>query len=165
VRVLVAAASRHGSTHEIAEAIGDALSAGGAETTVARIEDAPGLAGHDAVVLGSAVYVGHWVEVARRFVEEHRVKLAAMPVWLFSSGPIGAPPKPDDAHAVDVDQLVEMTRAREHRLFAGRLDKSALGFGERAVMHAVRAREGDYRDWDEIRAWGSRIARTLLADR
>ena len=165
MRVLVAAASRHGSTQEIAETIGDAISAGGTEVTVARIEDGPGLAGHDAVVLGSAVYVGHWLDAARRFVEAHHVEFAAMPVWVFSSGPIGTPAKPDDAHAVDVSRIVEMTGAREHRLFAGRLDKSALGFGERAVMHAVRAREGDYRSWEEIRAWGSRIAEALRQDR
>ncbi|MFN0280831.1 MAG: flavodoxin domain-containing protein [Kineosporiaceae bacterium] len=160
-RVLVAAASRHGSTREMAAAIGEAIASAGIDATVARIEDDPAVAGYDAVVLGSAVYIGHWVEAARRFVEAHRAELAGVPTWLFSSGPIGSPAKPDDARAVDVSAIVEMTGAREHRLFAGRLDTNLLGFGERAVIHAVRARPGDYRDWDEIRAWGAGIAEAL----
>jgi len=161
MRVLVAAASKHGSTHEMAEAIGEAIARTGAQVTVARLEDGPDLSGYDAVVLGSAVYVGHWVEQARRFVEDHHLELADRPVWLFSSGPVGAPLKPDDVHAVDAAGIVEATGAREHRLFAGRLDPSRLGFGERALMRAVRAAEGDYREWDEIRGWATDIGKAL----
>ena len=134
----------------------------GAEVTVARIDnDAPAVAGYDAVILGSAVYFGHWLEAAQRFVEEHREDLVARPVWLFSSGPVGSRLKSDDVHAVDVARIMEMTMASEHRLFAGNLDKSRLGFGERAIMHAVRAAEGDYREWDEIRAWATGILEIL----
>lgn len=162
MRVLVAAASKHGSTQEMAEAIGVVVAESGADVTVARIDrDAPAVAGYDAVILGSAVYIGHWLEAARQFAEEHREDLAARPVWLFSSGPIGSPLKPDDVHAVDVARIMELTGASEHRLFAGKLDKSRLGFGERALMHAVRAAEGDYREWDEIRAWATGIAEIL----
>ena len=51
--------------------------------------------------------------------------------------------------AVYVARIMELSMAREHRLFAGKLDTSRLGFGERAVMHAVRNTEGDDREWDE----------------
>jgi menaquinone-dependent protoporphyrinogen oxidase len=57
-----------------------------------------------------------------------------------------------------VTDVIEATSAREHRIFGGRIDRSALSFPERAVMMAVRAREGDYRDWDEIAAWADEIA-------
>jgi menaquinone-dependent protoporphyrinogen oxidase len=87
--------------------------------------------------------------------------LSARPTWLFSSGPIGAPPRPDESQAVDVHDLVAKTRARGHKLFAGKLDKSKLGFGERAVMLAFRPVEGDYRDWDEIEDWARAIAGEL----
>jgi len=49
--------------------------------------------GFDAVVLGSAVYAGHWLKPARELVDRSRDALAARPVWLFSSGPIGDPPQ------------------------------------------------------------------------
>lgn len=162
MKVLVVVASKHGSTREMADAIGAAVAACGGDVTVAPIDgDAPAVAGYDAVILGSAVYVGHWLDAAQRFVEEHREDLVARPVWLFSSGPVGSPLKPDDVHSVDVSAVMEATGAREHRLFAGRLDKSRLGFGERAIMLAVRAAEGDYRDWDDIRAWATGIGETL----
>jgi menaquinone-dependent protoporphyrinogen oxidase len=62
---------------------------------------------------------------------------------------------------VRIDEIARAVRAREHRLFAGRLDRSRLGFGERAVMTAVRAQEGDDRDWEEIADWARGIARAV----
>jgi hypothetical protein len=59
--------------------------------------------------------------------------------------------------------LIAATRPREHRVFAGRLDKSKLSFPERAVVLAFRAVEGDFRDWDAIAAWSSEIAAALEA--
>jgi menaquinone-dependent protoporphyrinogen oxidase len=59
---------------------------------------------------------------------------------------------------VKVDDILAATKASEHRLFAGRYDKSSLNFCERAVMRAVGAKEGDYRDWDEITGWAAEIA-------
>ncbi len=107
------------------------------------------------------MYVGRWLAPARRFVEEHRDALSARPVWLFSSGPLGDPLKPDEEHAVAIDEIVSSTHARGHLLFAGKLDTRRLGFGERAVVHAVRAAEGDFRDWERIEGWAAGIAETL----
>ena len=55
--------------------------------------------------------------------------------------------------------IVELVAPVEHRIFAGKIDKSELGFGERAIMIAVRAPDGDFRDWDEIAAWAERNRR------
>ena len=49
MRVLVAAASRHGATAEIAETIGGALSGQGAQADVVDIDDVHGLGDYDAV--------------------------------------------------------------------------------------------------------------------
>jgi menaquinone-dependent protoporphyrinogen oxidase len=49
-----------------------------------------------------------------------------------------------------------------HRLFAGKLDRRQLTFGDRAVVTAVRAPEGDFRDWEDVEAWASSIAETLV---
>jgi menaquinone-dependent protoporphyrinogen oxidase len=161
--VLVAAASRHGATYEIADAIGQALEERGLDVQVVQAEDVDGVAGFEAVVIGSGVYAGHWLESARRLVGEHCDELVRVPTWLFSSGPIGDPPRPDDAHAVDVDELVAAAAARGHRIFPGRLDRHRLGFGERAMVFAFRAPDGDFRDWDAIGAWASEIADELQA--
>ena len=109
------------------------------------------------MVLGSAVYVGRWLEPARRFAEEHAEELAAKPTWLFSSGPVGDPAKPEAGQAVQIEPLMATTKARGHRLFAGKIDKSKLGFGERAAARAARP-EGDFRDWAAIAEWATTIA-------
>lgn len=159
--ILVATASRHGATHEIGQAIGRALEEHDLETHVVPIENVGDVAGYDAAVIGSAVYLGHWLEPARSFVEHHGQELAVRPTWLFSSGPMGDPPRPSAHEAVHVDDLVEAASARGHRLFGGRLDKHRLGFGERAVVFAFHAAEGDFRDWDDIADWSSEIADAL----
>jgi menaquinone-dependent protoporphyrinogen oxidase len=159
--VLVAAASRHGATYEIADAIGQALEERGLDVQVVAAEDVEGVAGYEAVVIGSGVYAGHWLEPARRLVDEHRDELVRIPTWLFSSGPIGDPPRPDEEHAVHVDDLLQASGARGHRVFAGRLERHGLGLTERAMVFAFRAPEGDYRNWDEIGAWAAALADEL----
>jgi menaquinone-dependent protoporphyrinogen oxidase len=91
VRVLVTAASRHGATHEIAEAIARGLVQRGVEAEALPTEELESLEGYDALVVGSAVYVGRWLEPARDLVEANAAALASRPVWLFSSGPLGPP--------------------------------------------------------------------------
>jgi menaquinone-dependent protoporphyrinogen oxidase len=163
VRVLVTAASRHGATHEIATAIAAGLARRGVEAEARPAEELDSLDGYDAYVIGSAVYVGHWLDPARELVEAHAPALAGRPVWLFSSGPLGQPDKlKPEGDPVEVDGLIEASGAAEHRVFAGRLDRNLLSFGEKAVVVAVRAPEGDFRDWDAIDAFAAVIAERLL---
>lgn len=159
-RVLVAAASKHGATAQIAERISETLRDRGCDVTVADAGQVDTLDGYDAVVLGSAVYAGHWLEDAKALADRVAAQRPRPAVWLFSSGPVGDPRKPDE-DPVDVAAIVDATAPREHRVFAGRIDKSKLGFGERAIMIAVRAPEGDFRDWDAIAAWADEIADAL----
>ena len=163
--ILVTVATKHGSTAEIAEAIGRALEEAGNAVTVATVESVTSVESFEAVILGSGVYIGHWLAPARAFAHAHAEELRARPTWLFSSGPIGAPPLPKAEDAVDVDDLMQQTGAREHRLFGGSVDRHRLGFAERAVLLAVRAQDGDYRDWDDIAAWARGIAVELVSAR
>ena len=160
MRVLVSAASRHGATAEIAERIALGLTDAGLEAVVAEPSTVDSLEGFDGVVLGSGVYAGRWLEPARKLVERHGDWLRARPVWLFSSGPIGDPPKPDGDPA-DGEPMRAATMAREHRTLPGRLDKGQLGFAERAITRVVGAAEGDFRPWAEIDAWAASIADQL----
>ena len=94
MRVLVTAASSHGATTNIASVIGGTLHVHGLEVDVVPLADVKTLDGYDAVILGSGVYTGHWLREALTFARRHRKQLAQKPVWLFSSGPIGDPPRP-----------------------------------------------------------------------
>lgn len=160
MRVLVTAASKHGATSEIAAMIGSVLSAHGLDVTVQPPEKVDAIGDYQAVILGSGVYAGRWLGPAKTFVERHRDALSHMPVWLFSSGPVGDPPKPDGDPA-DATALILATNARGHRVFAGRLDPSELNVAEKMVIKVVRAPSGDYRVVHEIQAWAEEIAQEL----
>ncbi len=162
MKVLVSVASRHGASFEIAEAISAALAGAGFQTAVLPPDAVTSLDGYDAVILGSCVYVGHWMDSAVNLVERFAKEITTRPVWLFSSGPVGHEPKPED-EPVDVAKLLAATGAREHRVFAGQVDRSRLGLGEKVLLTAVRFPEGDFRQWDEIRAWATGIAAALRA--
>ena len=101
MRVLVTAASKHGSTAQIAEVIADVVSSSGHDVVVEDPSSVHELGAFDASVVGSAVYAGHWMGTAREF--------------------------------------------------AGRIDRSRLGFGERALVRAQKVPEGDNRDWEHLR--------------
>jgi menaquinone-dependent protoporphyrinogen oxidase len=160
MRILIATASKHGATAGIGDAV--ALQLRRAGHRVVHVDPAiiDSLAGHDVVILGSAIYAGRWQRRAIDFAERFAGELRDRPVWLFSSGPLGDPPRPAEDPA-DVARVLELTNAREHHLFAGRLDRSRLGLAERVVVAAVRAPDGDQRPWRDIEAWADGIAAEL----
>jgi menaquinone-dependent protoporphyrinogen oxidase len=160
MRVLMAIASKHGSTEGIAQTIAAELHGAGINVEIYDAESAPGIGGYDAAVIGSAIYMGRWMAEAREFVELHHRDLQGIPVWLFSSGPIGDA-QPAIGESADIPNMEKLTNARSHRTFAGKLDRATLGMGERLVSKVVRAPEGDFRDWDEIQAWAREIAGAL----
>lgn len=161
MRVLVIAGSKHGGTVGIARVIAEELTAKGHESVAleagARMAH---LARFDAFVIGSAMYVGHWTKASRRFLDENADLLRERPVWLFSSGPLGDPlASTGDPHGLAA--LMDLTGARDHRMFGGRLDRGGLSLAERTAAAIVRAPYGDFRDWDEVRAWACEIALEL----
>jgi menaquinone-dependent protoporphyrinogen oxidase len=82
-------------------------------------------------------------------------------VWLFSSGPLGEEVKDDEEQPRQLPELRRLIDPIDHRIFFGALDRSKLGFGERMIVKAVKAPDGDFRDWDTIRAWADGIAAEL----
>src|ERR1051325_1171793 len=164
MKALIAVASRHGSTREIGDALAAELRTLGHTADVLEISDDLQFAGYDAVVVGSAVYMGQWLSSAKHFVERNAQELAKVPVWLFSSGPIGTrEPEAKDA-PLHIDRLIEKVAARGHRVFVGKLDRHQLGLGERFIIWNVNrlaaggVPDGDFRNWTAIRAWADEIA-------
>jgi menaquinone-dependent protoporphyrinogen oxidase len=172
--VLVAYASRHGFTQGIADRMAVTLRAAGwtvDERPVASVGD---VSGYEACVIGSAVYMGQWLRPATEFVRTHQDALAARPLWLFSSGPLGT--STTDARGRDVLEASEprqfaefrtVLKPRGLRVFFGGLDSSRLGRAERLARTPPAMRqlmpEGDFRDWPAIDAWAQDIALALSA--
>jgi menaquinone-dependent protoporphyrinogen oxidase len=163
---LVAYASKHGSTTEIAEAIGAVLRERGLETDVRPAREVRDVGGYRLVVVGSALYMGKWQSDATDFLKRFERELKTRPTWLFSSGPTGGTPEAEakvaEANASpervpppgDVTKRGERIGARGYATFGGSLGvtEEVTGLFERWIPR------GDWRDFDAIRAWATAIA-------
>jgi menaquinone-dependent protoporphyrinogen oxidase len=155
--VLVSVASRHGATWEIGEAVAAVLRENGHRVTMREPQDVASIDEFDAVVLGSAVYLGHWLPAARELGDRLVGHTHGKAVWLFSSG-LATQPAAAANSPHEITALVEALDARGHRSFRGRLDLALLNFAERAHIAAGRARAGDHRDFGAVTDWADAIA-------
>lgn len=163
-RVLVAFASKRGSTAEIAHAIAEELRHDGLDVDCRAAGEVGGLDGYDAVVLGSAVYMKRWQGDAKHFLRRHADELSALPFWVFSSGPVGEPSTTPDASWLEPPRIIERAHelgVRDHVVFGGRVPAEPRGPIERAMVKNTPEEYRDLRDWDEIRAWATQVAREL----
>lgn len=160
MKVLVVVASVHGSTKEIGSVITEELVQLGFDAKQVEPGEVESLDGVDAVVLGSAVYMAQWTEVARGFAARFMKDLRGLPLWAFSVGLSGVPKD----HTQDPRRVGEALIALspiDHQNFKGRLDFALLSLRERSVARLGNAAEGDYRDWARIREWARGIGRDL----
>jgi menaquinone-dependent protoporphyrinogen oxidase len=163
--VLVAYASKRGSTAEIAETVAATLRRSGLDVDLEPVDEVESLEPFDAVVLGSAVYMKRWRGDARHFLKRHRKALRQKPFWAFSSGPVGDPAndKPEWAEPPKLVEKCEELGARGHAVFGGCLPAEPQGFMERAMVEGTPREYRDRRDWAEIREWAGEIAAALVA--
>jgi menaquinone-dependent protoporphyrinogen oxidase len=169
VKVLISVASKHGATEEIGERIAERLCARRIDAHVIPPTSHPKVETYDACIIGSALYMGRWMKEAKEFVAANVEELRERPVWLFASGPVMfssdgpvANIVDDPADLAEGDRVMASIGARENKLFAGRLQKDGLNFGERAVVRMIHSPWGDYRPWQEIDQWADSIARELI---
>jgi menaquinone-dependent protoporphyrinogen oxidase len=165
VQVLVAYATKYGATAEIAERIGQVLRQAGLRTDVLPAERVTDLTPYEAVVLGSAVYVGRWRKQAVKFLQANEKMLAERQVWLFSSGPTG------EGDPLELTQgwrfpealqpIVDRIRPRDIAVFHGDADVKKLNFIDKWMIKTVKAPLGDFRDWEAITSWATAIADVL----
>lgn len=164
-KVLVAYASKHGATAEIAEKIGQTLREAGLGTEVLPAERVTDLSPYNAVVLGSAMYIGRWQKEASKFLERNEKALAERAVWIFSSGPTGEGDPVELSSGwifpKGLQPIADRIKPREITIFHGYVDMEKLGFLERRMIKGVKAAAGDFRDWEAITSWAEAIAEAL----
>jgi len=164
-RVLVAYATKHGATAEVAEKIGQVLRGAGLSTDVFPVNCVSDLTPYKAVVLGSAVYIGQWRKEAVAFLKANEKALAGRPEWLFSTGPTG---KGDPEELTKgwrfpkaLQPIADRIQPRDIALFHGKLDPKTLSQVEKWMIKKVKAPLGDFRDWEAVSTWAKLIADTL----
>ena len=163
-RILVAYASRAGSTAEAAEAIGRVLRDRGAKVDVQPVKDLHGVSGYDALVLGSAVWIGKPLPEAVRFAAAHRDALARVPVAYFILCDTLKEDTPANREIAQryVEPLLKIKQPVTLGLFAGARDLSKVHPLLRwFLMRVIRLAEGDWRDWERIRAWAADLPARL----
>lgn len=163
--LVVSAASRHGGTCEIADRLAATLSSAlPAPWHVIRGElyDFRVFDDADAVVLGSAIYYGHWMHSAAKALDYLRENAPA-DLFLFSTGPISEI-ESENAQVISADAMADLGEADEHMVFGGKLDTTHLSFIERIVVKGVHALPGDHRDWSVVDVWARHIATELGAE-
>ena len=174
MNILIAYATRHGSTAGIADRLAERLRTAGLDAEARPVHGIHDAARYDAFVVGAAAYMFHWLGDATKFVEANRAVLATKPTWLFSSGPIGTDLVDKDGRDVleatipkEFPHLRELVRPRGEKVFFGASDPDAkpIGMAER-LMHVMPAGrnalpKGDFRDWPAIDAWADEIAAAL----
>jgi menaquinone-dependent protoporphyrinogen oxidase len=165
-RILITYATRAGATAEVAAAIAEVLSARGFTADVRPVKDKPSIEGYQAVVVGSAIRMSSWLPEAVDFVKTHRTQLSRVPtafftVHMLNRGDSEASRQARQAYTAAVRQIAAPTY---QIFFEGSMDYDKLKFLDRTLAKAVEkqsdAREGDFRDWDKIRAW----ARAIFAE-
>lgn len=163
--VLVAYATKYGATQEIAEKIGAVLEYLGLGVDVLPVGEVDRIDAYQAVVLGSAVYVGAWRKEAKKFLLRNAEALAERRVWLFSSGPTdtGDPKELLDGWTFPQGllEVVERIQPVDVVVFHGALLTEKLNAMERWMIQKVNSPTGDFRDWEMIADWARQVAAAL----
>jgi menaquinone-dependent protoporphyrinogen oxidase len=168
-RVLVAFATKYGSTQEVAESIAAALRERGLEVDVQPMREVRSLEGYRAVVLGAPLYISLWPQEARRFLARQREALIQRPVAIFALGPLHIDEKEMEGTRAQLDKEMAKypwLKPVALELFGGRYDPARLRFPD-TLMATFPASPlkglpaSDARDWNAIRAWASSLITKL----
>src|SRR5215216_4842008 len=128
MRILVAYASAHGSTKEVAQFIGRVLSTYNTDVTVANVVDVQSVEGYDAYLLGSAIHASLWLQEMCTFFDRFEDQLAEKHLYFFITC-IRALEEDGRQHALQYYfdyKLLDSFQVREFGVFTGKLDTSAI---------------------------------------
>lgn len=158
-KVLVAYASRAGSTGEIGEAIAKQICAEGFDVDVREVSTVNSVDNYAAIVLGSAVRYGAWLPEMPKFMQQHKAALSQRPLAYFT-----ACNKARDQSVASLAEMKTYSKAardiaqpKTETFFAGKLDATTLSFFDRMVVKVIGSPMGDFRDWVAIDAWAKSL--------
>jgi menaquinone-dependent protoporphyrinogen oxidase len=156
-RVLVAYGSLYGSTGEVAQAIGERLCARGLSAQVLPVEEAGDPSSYNAVVLGSAIQGGRWIQSALEFVREHQAALSQRPLAVFCTHLLNRDDTPASRNerSAYLYPVRELVTPSQEAFFTGKL--GPLPLPGHLALQLIGIPEGDFRDWVAIRAWADEI--------
>lgn len=162
-KILVAYATRTGSTAEVAEAIAQRLCEAGLSAEVRPVADVASLEGYSGAVLGSAIRYSSWLPEMADFLSANRDALAAMPVAFYSMHmlSLGDNPAARAERAKYTEQARQAVTPVDEAFFAGKIDPERLSLFDRLAVRLVKSHVGDRRDWTRIGEWSAALAPKL----
>jgi menaquinone-dependent protoporphyrinogen oxidase len=170
--VLVAYASAHGSTAEVAQQLADRLLKSGLGAVARPVGQIENLRPYQSVVIGSAVHNQAWLPEAAAFLHRFGGELAKRPVWLFSTYSVGetssffgpkvaAPVRRSRHESEAVASARGLIHVRDHRHFAGVFQRGGWSPLGDLFVRVCGGLPADHRDWRDINDWAAGIAREL----
>ncbi len=160
--ILLAYATRYGSTQQVAETITASLREVGLEVDLQPMREVKNIDNYDAIVLGAAIYNARWHPGAHQFLSQHQEALRQRPVAIFALGPLSTGDAAMRRSRRQLERELEKyswLKPVALEMFAGKLDPAKLGFFERLGSTA-----SDHRDWEAIRAWANALPAQLQRD-
>jgi menaquinone-dependent protoporphyrinogen oxidase len=159
--ILVAYATRYGSTQEVAEAVAATLRERGLAVDIRPIRNVRTLEGYRAVVLGGPLYMFHWHKDALHFLARHREALTQRPVAVFALGPFHAEEKEYQEVRRQLDKELAKypwLTPQAIAIFGGKFDPQKLTFPYNLIPALKNMPASDVRDWTAIRTWANDLA-------
>jgi menaquinone-dependent protoporphyrinogen oxidase len=158
-KVLIAYASKCGSTAEVADAIAQELTLRGLPVAVRLAQNVPHLEGYQSVIVGSAIRMGQWLPEAVEFVETHQHALRRLPTAFFTVHMLNTG---DDAESIKnrlcyLDAVRKLVAPQQEVFFAGKIELAKMSFVDRLISITQKAQDADLRDWSRIREWGQTV--------
>jgi menaquinone-dependent protoporphyrinogen oxidase len=166
IKILVAFASTHGSTQEVAEAVALTLRSQGIAVYLQPARNVRSLEGYSAVILGAPLYMFHLHKDAQRFLSKYRkIIRIGLPVAIFAGGPFG---KGDEDEWQEVRKELDKELAKfpwlapvSVEVIGGRFDPAKLCFPWNLIPALKQLPANDLRDWDGIHAWAASLGLKL----
>lgn len=161
-RILIAYASRAGSTAEVAEKIGEVLESLGFYVDVKSVKDITSINDYDGIIIGSAVRKFRLLPETVRFARRFSNLFMNKPVAYFI---VCLTMKEDSEKSRKIalgylKPLYDIKEPIDVGLFAGKMDYSKLSFIWRKLFSSLKKKEleeGDFRNWDLITDWAKRV--------
>jgi menaquinone-dependent protoporphyrinogen oxidase len=161
-RVLVAYATRYGSTAETARKVAECLERDGVRTEVRPVGEVKELRAYSAVVLAAALYIGKLHKEARHFLAVWHDELAKLPVALLVPGPVELQEKQFQSAEQQLDKelaRVPWLHPVARKVVGGKWDPAKLQFPFNWTLKKIPA--SDARDWNVVGAWAHELAEKL----